>query len=122
MVEDVLVRLGMAAMELSETLCGGEEGGRRQFEAWSHFASQLVFFYFLQLIHIPSVLNKLRKKVGGSGEGEGEGRTMHLLCLLQLSQSKCRKGRHWLMWSLLQFVTSTIQSKQPQQASSMERW
>ena len=121
----------MAAMELSETLCGGEEGGRRQFEAWSHFASQLVFFYFLQLIHIPSVLNKLRKKVGGSGEWEGEGvvwewegegRTMHLLCLLQLSQSKCRKGRHWLMWSLLQFVTSTIQSKQPQQASSMERW
>ena len=64
MVEDVLVRLGMAAMELSETLCGGEEGERRQFEAWSHFASQLVFFYFLQLVHIPSVLNKLRKKVG----------------------------------------------------------
>ena len=59
-------------MELSETLCGGEEGGRRQFEAWSHFASQLVFFYFLQLIHIPSVLNKLRKKVGGGGGGVGE--------------------------------------------------
>ena len=54
----------MAAMELSETLCGGEEGERRQFEAWSHFASQLVFFYFLQLINIPSVLDKLRKKVG----------------------------------------------------------
>ena len=42
--------------------------------------------------------------------------------LLQLSQSKCRKGRHWLMWSLLHFVTSTIQSKQPQQVSIVERW
>ena len=64
MVEDALVRLGMAAMELSETSCGMEEEERRQFEVWSHFASQLVFFYFLQLINIPSVLTKLRKKVG----------------------------------------------------------
>ena len=63
----------MAAMELSETSCGLEEEERRQFEVWSHFASQLVFFYFLQLINIPSVLTKLRKKVG-RGEGGGEGK------------------------------------------------
>ena len=37
------------------------------------------------------------------------------MCALQLSSSHCRKGRSWLMWSLLHFVTSTVQSKLPAQ-------
>lgn len=62
LVENGLVKLGMVAMELSER--GRGEGLEDQaFEAWSHFASQLVFCYFLQLTNITSLLNKLRTKV-----------------------------------------------------------
>ena len=60
MVEDALVRLGMVAMEITE---GASEEDERVFEVWSHFASQLVFSYFLQLVSITAVLNKLRSKV-----------------------------------------------------------
>ena len=38
----------------------------------------------------------------------------HSIYLLQLSHSKLRKGKDWLMWSLLHF-SSTVQSKQPGQ-------
>ena len=65
LVEDALVRLCMAALQLSESV--GSEGdaqfGGQAFEAWSHFASQMVFCYFLQLINFTSLLNKLRAKV-----------------------------------------------------------
>ena len=65
LVEDALVRLCMAALQLSESV--GSEGdaqfGGQAFEAWSHFASQMVFCYFLQLINFTSLLNKLRVKV-----------------------------------------------------------
>lgn len=61
MVEDALVRLGVVAMELSEKLSSGDD--QQLFEVWSHFASQLVFFYFLQLVNVISLLNKLRSKV-----------------------------------------------------------
>ncbi len=61
MVEDALVRVGVVAMELSEKLSTDSE--QRLFEVWSHFASQLVFFYFLQLVNVMSLLNKLRSKV-----------------------------------------------------------
>ena len=60
MVEDALVRLGVVAMEMSEGLSVEDQ---RVFEFWSHFASQLVFFYFLQLVNVVSVLTKLRIKV-----------------------------------------------------------
>lgn len=88
MVEDALVRLGMVAMEITE---GASEEDERVFEVWSHFASQLVFSYFLQLVSITAVLNKLQGK---------------------LSHCSHRKGRGWLMWALLHFVTSTVQQKQ----------
>ena len=60
-VEEALVRLGMAAMELQERRVLPEESG--MFEVWSHFASQLVFFHYLQLINVTNLLNKLRIKV-----------------------------------------------------------
>ena len=59
MVEDAVVRLGEIAMLLSET----SSDHQRLFELWSHFASQLVFFYFMQLVNTTSLLNKLRTKV-----------------------------------------------------------
>lgn len=58
----------MAALDLSEhASCvsnpsDGQFGGQA-FVAWSHFASQMVFCYFLQLINFTSLLNKLRVKV-----------------------------------------------------------
>lgn len=68
LVEDALIRLCMAALSLSEnTSCvrSREDGqlGGQAFEAWSHFASQMVFCYFLQLINFTTLLNKLRVKV-----------------------------------------------------------
>lgn len=58
----------MAALDLSEKMsCVGSQSDRefggQAFEAWSHFASQMVFCYFLQLINFTSLLNKLRVKV-----------------------------------------------------------
>ena len=61
LVEETLVRLGMLAMELQERRVLPQE--TEMFEVWSHFASQLVFFHYLQLININSLLNKLRAKV-----------------------------------------------------------
>ena len=61
LVEEALVRLGVTAMQLQEDTVVAQE----TFEAWSHFASQLVFFHYLQLINITSLLNKLRTKVRG---------------------------------------------------------
>ena len=66
LVEEVLVRLGMAAMELQERNALSQK--LQTFEVWSHFASQLVFFHYLQLINITSLLGKLRAKVSGCGE------------------------------------------------------
>lgn len=68
LVEDALIRLCMAALDLSENAScvsspsDGQFGGQA-FVAWSHFASQMVFCYFLQLINFTSLLNKLRVKV-----------------------------------------------------------
>ncbi len=64
MVEKALVRLAMVAMEMVE--CGGgggDEGEARVREIWSQLANKLVFFYFLQLINITSLINRLREKV-----------------------------------------------------------
>ena len=102
------MRLAMVAMEMVESVEAGEERVR---EVWSQLANKLVFFYFLQLINITSVINQLRQKVSLK-------RTCSLLTQHvspQLSSSRCRKGRSWLMWSLLHFVTSTVQSKLPAQ-------
>ena len=62
LVEDGLVKLGLVVMELSER-CREDDLEDQAFEAWSHFASQLVFCYFLQLTNITSLLTKLRTKV-----------------------------------------------------------
>lgn len=64
MVEDALVQLALIAMEMVESVEGrGEEGEERVREVWSQLANKLVFFYFLQLINITSVINQLRQKV-----------------------------------------------------------
>ena len=70
LVEEALIRLCMAALSLSENArcVGSQSDGEfegQAFEAWSHFASQMVFCYFLQLINFTSLLNKLRVKVRG---------------------------------------------------------
>ena len=62
MVEDALVRLALVAMEIVENV-EGEEVEERVREVWSQLANKLVFFYFLQLINITSVINLLRQKV-----------------------------------------------------------
>lgn len=62
MVEEALVRLALVAMEIVESV-EGEEGEERVREVWSQLANKLVFFYFLQLINITSVINLLREKV-----------------------------------------------------------
>lgn len=64
LVEEALVRLGMVAMELQEKSVLPQES--ETFEVWSHFASQLVFFHYLQLINITSLLNRLRAKVSAT--------------------------------------------------------
>lgn len=61
LVEEALVRLGMVAMEMQERSMLAQQF--QTFEVWSHFASQLVFFHYLQLINITSLLTKLRSKV-----------------------------------------------------------
>ena len=63
MVEEALVRLAVVAMEMVENVERGEEGEERVREVWSQLANKLVFFYFLQLINITSVINLLRQKV-----------------------------------------------------------
>ena len=64
MVEEALVRLAMVAMEMVESVEGREgEGEERVREVWSQLANKLVFFYFLQLINITSVINQLRRRV-----------------------------------------------------------
>lgn len=63
MVEEALVRLALVAMEMVESVEGGEEGKERVREVWSQLANKLVFFYFLQLINITSVIDLLRQKV-----------------------------------------------------------
>lgn len=64
MVEEALVQLALIAMEMVESVEGrGEEGEERVREVWSQLANKLVFFYFLQLINITSVINQLRQKV-----------------------------------------------------------
>lgn len=110
LVEEALVRLGMAAMELQERTVMAQEF--QTFEVWSHFASQLVFFHYLQLINITSLLSKLRSKVS-AGPIWLYPSSYVLCCCVQLSPSKLRKGRDWLMWSLLHF-SSTVQSKASQ--------
>lgn len=111
MVEEALVRLAMVAMEMVENVERGDEGEERVREVWSQLANKLVFFYFLQLINITSVINLLRRKVCVISLFGG----ISSLASPQLSSSHCRKGRSWLMWSLLHFVTSTVQSKLPAQ-------
>ena len=66
MVEEALVRLAVVAMEMVENVERGDEGEERVREVWSQLANKLVFFYFLQLINITSVINLLRQKVGVS--------------------------------------------------------
>ena len=83
---------------------------QQAFEAWSHFASQLVYCHFLQLINITTLLGKLRSKVSCACINIHMPR---LYFSLQLSHMKLRKGRDWLMWSLLHF-SSTVQSKADQ--------
>ena len=117
MVEEALVRLAMVAMEMVESVEGGDEGEERVREVWSQLANKLVFFYFLQLINITSVINLLRQKVRMYKYNVcTSSNDIHV----QLSSTCSRKGRSWLMWSLLHFVTSTVQSKLPaqQQVSS----
>ena len=64
MVEQALVQLAMVAMEMVESREErGEEGEERVQEIWSQLANKLVFFYFLQLINITSLINQLREKV-----------------------------------------------------------
>lgn len=65
LVEEALVRLGMMAMEVQEKSVSTQTFST--FEVWSHFASQLVYFHFLQLINITSLLTKLRSKVSRRG-------------------------------------------------------
>lgn len=63
MVEEALVRLALVAMEMVENAERGDEGEERVREVWSQLANKLVFFYFLQLINVTSVINLLREKV-----------------------------------------------------------
>lgn len=65
LVEEALVRLGITAMQLQEDTVLAQQA--QTFEVWSHFASQLVFFHYLQLINITSLLGKLRAKVSAGG-------------------------------------------------------
>ena len=65
MVEEALVCLAMVAMEMVENVERGDDGEERVREVWSQLANKLVFFYFLQLINITSVINLLRQKVSG---------------------------------------------------------
>lgn len=70
LVEEALIRLGMAAMQVQEDTVLAQKF--QTFEVWSHFASQLVFCHYLQLVNITTLLNKLREKVRafkGSGMG-----------------------------------------------------
>ena len=78
MVEEALVRLALVAMEMVESVeGGGEEGEQRVREVWSQLANKLVFFYFLQLINITSVINQLRARVRGF---PCEGLQLHVPC------------------------------------------
>lgn len=111
---------------------GDEEG--RVFEAWSHFASQLVYCHFLQLITITTLLEKLRSKVRvhttppllyaphtllhNPPTTVYPPHTTSYPYPTQLAHKRVRKGRDWLMWSLLHF-SSTVQSKADQVSQVM---
>ncbi len=118
LVEEALVKLGMAAMQLQEDTVLAQDF--QTFEVWSHFASQLVFFHYLQLINITSLISRLREKVSVGTHPWGVAVSASALLSWQLSPSKLRKGRDWLMWSLLHF-SSTVQSKVSQPAQVFQK-
>eukprot|EP00731_Ephydatia_muelleri_P023574 Em0015g1157a len=94
-VEEAIARLGVVAMELSEHNLEAQ----RLFEVWNQMANILIFYSYLQLAPFGSVLERLREK---------------------LYQLHYRKGRGYLMWTILQYTTSTstnVAAKAPQPSS-----
>ena len=58
-VEEAIARLGVVAMELSEH----NQEAQRLFEMWNQVANILIFYSYLQLAPLGSVLERLREKV-----------------------------------------------------------
>ena len=64
----------------------------QMFEVWSHFASQLVFFHYLHLIDITTLLAKLKEKVK-CGHEVGLQVNCESLCDVVVSLSSAKGAR-----------------------------
>ena len=89
MVEQALVQLALVAMEIVESREErGEEVVERVQEIWSQLANKLVFFYFLQLINITSLINQLREKVSTLLLPQPT-HTWRILCIYMYMYTQC---------------------------------
>lgn len=95
-IEEQLVQLILSAMERADAempppggnLDGFDDGENPLHLQWVHIASQLIYFVLFQFASFPCIVAQLQEKLGGSPE--------------------LRRGRDYLMWTLLQFVSGSI--------------
>ncbi|OXA45173.1 Mediator of RNA polymerase II transcription subunit 23 [Folsomia candida] len=94
-LEERLVELILAAMERTEVEMGQTLDGQSSDEAlpstlslWQHLSTQLIFFVLFQFASFPVIVTNL---------------------YIKISDVKLFKGRDFLMWILLQFISGSIQ-------------
>ncbi|ODN05213.1 Mediator of RNA polymerase II transcription subunit 23 [Orchesella cincta] len=95
-LEDRLVELVIVAMEKTEAemnqandpQSGYDEISAATLWLWQHLSTQLIFFVLFQLASFPHIVMSIHNK---------------------LSEIKLFKGRDFLMWVLLQFISGSIQ-------------
>lgn len=91
-IEEQLVWLVMSAMERSEleppSASDYDETLSATHWLWVHISSQLIYFVLFQFASFPNIVVSLHDK---------------------LAMRDLRKGRDYLMWALLQFISGSIQ-------------
>lgn len=87
-LEEQLVNLVVVAMERSEEEDPTETALEGIDQLWQHLSSQLIFFVLFQFASFPHMVLVLYEK---------------------LKSLKLRRGRDYLMWILLQFISGSIQ-------------
>lgn len=127
-LEDRLVELVIVAMEKTEAEMTDANTGSEDISAstlwlWQHLSTQLIFFVLFQLASFPHIVLSIHNKVVISHFSSDIKVALmwkqlyEVICLLihkynvifQLTDIKLFKGRDFLMWVLLQFISGSIQ-------------
>lgn len=111
-IEEQLVWLVMSAMERSELepIQGGDadETLSSTHWLWVHISSQLIYFVLFQFASFPNIVVALHDKVRFHLEWKVCA-VASISLYFQLAVRDIRKGRDYLMWALLQFISGSIQ-------------